>query len=146
AGLEWASNLTCLSLESNLISSVSSLENLKGLTSLSLAENALTEISPLGGLTNLEILSLRGNYISNAAAVTNLARLISLELSYNLLDLRHGSSSMELIDNLLKEEVRVVYLPQRGALTILSRSNWVIPVNTTCMMGFSIFQNGQPNG
>jgi hypothetical protein len=108
-GLQWAWNLTNLSLGGNPINSLSplsvltnlnnlslvgssltnltSLQTLSNLTVLSLAYNNLNDISSLAGLTNLASLNLSGNALTNLSPLTNLTRLTTLNLySNNLSD------------------------------------------------------------
>ena len=60
-GLEYATNLTGLSLSSNEISDVSPLASLTNLTALSLYGNQISDISALASLTNLTSVNLRSN-------------------------------------------------------------------------------------
>ncbi|WP_125583897.1 MucBP domain-containing protein [Levilactobacillus cerevisiae] len=71
-GLEYAVNITRLSLKSNLnasgqvfgdVTDISALANMKNLTYLDLAGNRITDISPLVGLTNLEDVDIQYNSI-----------------------------------------------------------------------------------
>ena len=57
-GIEYATNLTYLSLGFNQISDISALSGLTNLTYLSLDDNQISDISALSGLTNLTDLSL----------------------------------------------------------------------------------------
>jgi len=83
-GLEWATNLTTLSLSGNSITSLISLQSLTGLTSLSLYKTSVTDLSPLKGLANLISLNLIGNPITNYGAVLpGLTNLTSMDLGAN---------------------------------------------------------------
>ena len=75
AGLQFAINLTNLSLDTNSISDISSLSGLKKLKVLSLNENSISNISSLSGLTNLERLFLGDNSISNISSLSGLKNL-----------------------------------------------------------------------
>lgn len=71
-GLEYAVNITRLSLKSNLnasgqyfgdVTDISALANMKNLTDLDLAGNRITDISPLVGLKNLKNVDIQYNSI-----------------------------------------------------------------------------------
>lgn len=64
-GLELATNLTRLWLDSNSISDISALAGLINLESLHLGNNSISDISSLAGLTNLTHLWLNDNSISD---------------------------------------------------------------------------------
>ena len=77
-GLEHATNLERLYLDSNDIVDISPLAGLTNLERLYLNSNAIVDISPLAGLTNLESLDIFSNDIvdiSPLAGLTNLERL-----------------------------------------------------------------------
>ena len=76
-------NLTSLSLPTNGISDISSIKNLTNLTSLSLPVNHISDISPIENLTNLTSLDLSQNHISNISPLAGLTKLTSLFLSNN---------------------------------------------------------------
>ena len=91
-GIEHATNLTFLSLDSTLVAedfiknSVSDLSPLAGLTDLTwllLPDNSISDISAIAGLTNLEVLDLAGNSISDISPLTGLTNLIALGLYNN---------------------------------------------------------------
>jgi Leucine-rich repeat (LRR) protein len=58
SGLEYAANLTTLTLDENQITDISPLASLTNLTGLHLRANQITDISPLASLTNLTTLYL----------------------------------------------------------------------------------------
>ena len=71
-GLEFATNLTWLDLDTNNITDISQLASLTNLQVLNLDSNQLFDIAPLAGLFNLDSLSLFGNQIGDIAPlVTN---------------------------------------------------------------------------
>ena len=84
-GLEYATNLTVLSLWANQITDVSALSSLTNLTFLGLGgyTNNISDVSALSGLTNLTDLSLRGNNITDVSALSGLTNLTRLWLLYN---------------------------------------------------------------
>ena len=84
-GLEFATNLTHLFLDSNQISDISPLKDLTNLTHLSLGRNQISDISPLKDLTNLAHLSLIYNSVSDISPCKNLTKLIELDLEGNRL-------------------------------------------------------------
>ena len=83
-GLEFAINLTVLSLRGN-ITDVSPLAGLTNLTSLSLEGNSLTDVSPLSSLTNLTGLYLEGNSLTDVSPLSSLTNLTELYLEGNSL-------------------------------------------------------------
>ena len=104
-GLEYATNLTGVTLPyneisdltplaglirleylwlwGNPISDLSPLTNLTALTRIDLAGCQISDISPLVNLTQLTDINLRGNHIVNISALTNLNQLTELRLSSN---------------------------------------------------------------
>ena len=82
-GLEHATNLKTLGLESNQISDVTPLKNLTNLTTLLLTGNDISDVTPLKNLTKLTWLKLPGNDISDVDPLKNLTNLTWLNLSEN---------------------------------------------------------------
>ncbi len=82
-GLEFATNLTELSLFGNDISDISALRGLTHLTELSLGLNDISDISALRGLTKLTDLWLSNNDISDISALSGLTNLTDLSLGLN---------------------------------------------------------------
>ena len=82
AGLEHATNLTDLRLNSYDIGDISSLAGLVSLTKLDLGGNSLydDDITHLAGLTNLTNLQLYGNEISDLSPLADLTNLTNLQL------------------------------------------------------------------
>jgi Leucine-rich repeat (LRR) protein len=85
AGLEYATNVTRLSLTRNSIGSVSPLQTLTRLSFLSMEDNLLADLSSLSGLTNLDRVSFNHNAITNIGFLNNLTRIGTLSLSENLI-------------------------------------------------------------
>ena len=105
AGLEYAANLTGVTLPyneisdltplaelmnleylwlwGNPISDLSPLANLTALTRINLAGCQISNISPLSRLTQLTYINLRGNNIVDISALTNLNQLTKLRLNSN---------------------------------------------------------------
>jgi hypothetical protein len=84
-GLEWASNLTSLSLAGNSVSNLAKIQNLPSLRTLTLDSNPLSNLSQLGTMTNLVELSLVNDSVSNLTFVSNLTGLSLLNLNNNLI-------------------------------------------------------------
>ena len=82
-GLEYATNLTALSLGRNNISDISTLSSLTSLVVLYLSNNSISDISALSKSTSLTSLSLYRNSISDVSALSNLTSLTSLNLGRN---------------------------------------------------------------
>ena len=106
AGLEYATNLSSLTLGHNEITDltpiaglmklehiwvwvnpISNLSPLANLTKLKSNDfgycNTISDISPIANLTKLSLLQLRGNRIVDVSALVNLSRLESLEIHNN---------------------------------------------------------------
>jgi Leucine-rich repeat (LRR) protein len=83
SGLEWASNLTTLTLSGNFITNLAPLRGLSGLSSLSLDLNLVSDISPLVTLTNLGTLQLNNNLLTNIISLQSLFALNLLNLNAN---------------------------------------------------------------
>ena len=82
-GLEFATNLTSLSLNHNNISDIAPLRELTNLTRLELLRNQIKSIAPLRELTNLTWLNLNYNNISDIAPLRELTKLEELYLHDN---------------------------------------------------------------
>ena len=82
-GLESATNLTGLYLESNAITDISVLAGLPNLTRLALGYNAITDHSILSGLTNLTFLDLRTTNTSDLSVLSGLTKLERLFIDRN---------------------------------------------------------------
>ena len=78
-GIEYATNIIDLYLDSNRIEDITPLANLTKLRDLNLAFNAIESVESLASLIQLEILGLTGNLIQD---ITPLVRLINLERLY----------------------------------------------------------------
>ena len=86
-GLQYASNLTSLSLANNAISDTAPLAGLPRLTTLVLDDNRISDVVPLARLPQLTMLSLRNNWISDILPLVGLTRLKGSKNGYGL-DLR----------------------------------------------------------
>ena len=84
-GLEYAPNLTELSLYDSSISDLSTLEGLTQLTSLILGKNSISDISALGGLTQLTELHFWSSPLSDLSILEGLTQLTELHLYRNSL-------------------------------------------------------------
>ena len=82
-GLEYATNLTHLSLIDNTLSDISALAGLTNLTWLNLFGNNISDLSPLAGLINLTSLDLMDNSVSDISALAGLTNLTWLNLIDN---------------------------------------------------------------
>ena len=82
-GLEWATGLRVLQLDTNSISDISPLAGLTGLEQLSLGSNNISDISPLARLTGLKRLYLWLSNISDISPLARLTRLEELHLNVN---------------------------------------------------------------
>ncbi|MDH4292118.1 MAG: leucine-rich repeat domain-containing protein [Dehalococcoidia bacterium] len=82
-GLECATSLIVLEVQSNQISDISPLANLTSLTGLYLEYNQIGDISPLANLTTLTVLDLGDNQISDISPLANLTSLTGLSLDHN---------------------------------------------------------------
>ena len=100
-GLEFATNLTNLTLSNNVISDVSALAGLTNLTSLNLWDNSISDISVLSNLTNLTNLNLYSNNISDSdiSVLSNLTNLTGLNIS------RTNISDISVLSNLTNLKV-----------------------------------------
>ena len=97
-GLEYATNLTRLSLWGNSISDLTPLAKLTELRRVDLAGNDVADISPLENLTQLEVLNLGWNvFIHDITPLSNLTNLYHLRLTKNrIVDIRPLSNLTQL--------------------------------------------------
>ena len=82
-GLEYAINLSRLTLHKNSISDLTPLQNLTKLTEFESTRSSISNITPLQNLTNLGVLTLNANSISDISALQNLTNLRELDLGGN---------------------------------------------------------------
>ena len=86
SGIEFATNLTTLSLQGNQISDISPLAGLTNLGRLNLgwvSGNQISDVTPLAGLTNLTFLALIRNQISDISPLAGLTNLTQLRFNDN---------------------------------------------------------------
>ncbi|MDD5017867.1 MAG: leucine-rich repeat domain-containing protein [Eubacteriales bacterium] len=88
SGLEYATNMSSLTLPYNSISQLNALSELKQLTNLDLQYNNISDINGLSDLTGLTSLNLHNNDISDLSALSELTGLTNLILwSNNISDI-----------------------------------------------------------
>jgi len=133
--------LTTLYAPSAQITNLSGLEWAVNLTSLTLFNNRITDLSPLAGLTNLNALYLRQNRLSDISPLTELPQLASVDIRLNLLDLGTDAPALTVITNLQGRGVTVDHLPQREPPVLAIRANWVIAADKTSWLPFDVSDN-----
>jgi len=79
-GLEYAKNITSITLHRNDIHDLTALAGLINLTHLNLYSNQIEDITPLAGLKNLTYLELEHNPISDIAPIAGLTKLTGIHL------------------------------------------------------------------
>ena len=80
------SQLRSLSVYHNLVDDVSPLKSLTGLEGLNLNNNCIEDITPLAGLVNLLELDLSENQIRDMSALAGMRKLETLDLSWNQIE------------------------------------------------------------
>ena len=121
-GLEKATSLTTLSLDSNAVSNLTPLAGLTSLTTLELSANAISNLTPLAGLTNLTNLSLNemGSRLTDISPLAGLTNLTTLALGENAIT---DISPLEDLTNLtslgLGENLRISDISSLEELTKL---------------------------
>jgi hypothetical protein len=93
-GLEYATNLTSLTIQSNRITDLSPLSGLTSLTTLSIQYNHATDLTPLSGLTNLTSLSIQYESLHDLSPLSSLTNLTTLDLRYNVISDLSGLGSL----------------------------------------------------
>ena len=83
SGLEYATNLTTLSLPDNALTDASVLAGLGNLLSIDLQGNHLGDVHSLAGLSQLQTLDISDNAVQDAAPLLALTNLTSLNIGYN---------------------------------------------------------------
>lgn len=98
-------NLKILSIQSNRLSSIQGLEDLKSLEELYISHNALTEISGLDKSPKLRVLDISNNQVAHLSNLQHLENLEEVWASYNLI------SSFEEVEKELadKKALNTVY-------------------------------------
>lgn len=114
-GLQYAKNLTSLSISFASISDLSPLRNLTQLVSLDLRNNKIKDIEALSQLVNLEELNLSYNRIEQINSLANLTKLKRLTLSGNKI------SDIEALANLKNLEILSLNQNQIGRVDALSQ-------------------------
>ncbi len=118
-GLEHATNLTRLSLNTNNISDLLPLAGLTKLVSLSLNSNEISNLKPLEGLTNLTTLRLNENNIQRLVPLSKLTKLVELHLEYNDIKIITPLRNLVELEELYLRENRIENINQLAALTNL---------------------------
>ncbi len=108
-GLEHASKLDWLNLDSNNISDISALSGLTNLTQLYLFNNNISDTSALSALTNLTHLHLRYNNISDMSPL----------LALNLTGTQWDSTGLDIRNNPLNNEAIRTHIPAMQARGIV---------------------------
>ena len=142
-GLEYATNLTGITLPyneisdltplaglmrleylwlwGNSISDLSPLTNLTALTRMDLAGCQISDISPLANLTQLTYINLRGNYIEDISALTNLNQLTELRLNSNRIVDVSPLVNLTLLERL---EIHNNFITDHSPLDVLSLTHF----------------------
>ena len=131
-GLEYATNVTSLSLDSNQISDLSSLQNLTELTYISLFSNPISDITPLQNLTKLTWLTFGTHNvpipIGNITALSNLTELTNLTLRKcqisDITPLQNLSklTSLNISGNTISDISPLQYLTELASMDIYNNS------------------------
>jgi len=119
-GLEYATNLSSLTLRFNRFSDISALAGLTNLTSLELSQNQVSDISPLAGLTELTTLNLHGNCFSNISPLSGLTRVETLIVRFNSISDLQALGRMTNLRELDLGENRISDLSALSSLSRLS--------------------------
>ncbi|MEF2248102.1 stalk domain-containing protein [Paenibacillus sp. IITD108] len=82
-GLEYAINLTEVTISCSNLKDMSPISSLKKIKSLTMNYCEIQDLTPIADLTNLEYLSLEGNFISDLTPLKNLSLLEMLILKNN---------------------------------------------------------------
>jgi hypothetical protein len=174
SGLEYASNLVVLSLNSNLVSNISPLQGMRTLSTLILDNNPLSNLQPLSGLsklTNLQLnniglgnlnflqglsnlmnLGLTTNLLTDLGVLEGLPALSYVNLTWNVLNTNPGSAAMLVINDLSARGVTVVWSPQVPPPLILTPPGvsppltWLIPKDTLSILPLTIIEYASPTG
>ena len=126
-GLEYATELTELSLNEHAISDLRPLATLTQLTKLSLNNNEIENIwhegsddNPFADLTELSELSLENNRIADISALEPLTQLTKLSLDYNLIEDINALKSLAELTELSLDRSRIDDISALEALTQLT--------------------------
>lgn len=92
-GLEYALNLTSLSVQSNQIEDLTPLSRLTQLETLNLYGNRISDLSPLVSLTELKRLYVSRNSIADLSPLISIPSLQYVDLTANLIDVKAAMNS-----------------------------------------------------
>ena len=107
-GLEYAEQLTDLSLEYEELSDLTPLAGLADLKYLSLYNNQISDVTPLNGLIDLIGLDLSDNNISNIAPLTGLINLTDLDLSDNQISVIASLDGLDSLEYLIIHSNQII--------------------------------------
>lgn len=82
-GLEYAVNISSISMDNNNISDLTPIAGLTNLTDISLSNNMISDLSPISELTNLYLISMSNNQITDLTPISNLTQLGELYMNNN---------------------------------------------------------------
>ena len=119
SGLEHATNLARLSLNTNKISDLTPLSGLTKLESLSLNSNEISNLTPLAGLTNLTKLRLNENNIQTLVPLRGLTKLVELHLETNDIKIVTPLKDLTNLEELYLRENRIESIRQLTSLANL---------------------------
>ncbi|MCC3867436.1 leucine-rich repeat domain-containing protein [Terrisporobacter mayombei] len=102
-GLQYATNMTELLIENNLLTSMEQLINLKNLNTLFLNNNLITVVPDLSNMTNLTSLLLNGNEIKDISPISSGKNLRFIKINENRVS---DLSSLSTLENL--KELRAI--------------------------------------
>lgn len=100
SGLEHATQLEQVNLDSNQISDLAPLSGLSNLTTLILSDNHIQDITALQGLSLLQTLDLKANHIRDISELGSLTNLKQLYLDRNPLNNADGLSTLTNLEEL----------------------------------------------
>lgn len=96
-GLQYATNMTELIIENNLLTSMDQLINLENLSTLFLNNNLITVVPDLSNMTNLTSLLLNGNEIKDVSSISTGKNLRFIKINENRIS---DLSSLSTLENL----------------------------------------------
>ncbi len=120
-GLQFAVNITDLSIGSNKVSNLGPLSGLMSLREFRIIDNNVSDLSPLSTLTDLTKLELPSNIINDLAPLRGLTNLTKLELSDNKISDLNGLEKMIALTNLDLSENNISLLTPLKDLTALTQ-------------------------
>lgn len=119
-GLEYATNLTELTVTGGTISDLTPISNLTNLTRLNFSTNNISDLTPISNLTNLLYVTLDNNNISDLSPLSTLSKVKTLTINDNKFTDITALGGLTTLENISLYNNSIVDLSPLSTLTKLT--------------------------